>query len=294
MAEKAAHVTDPTMPAPKLTLEKHHGQPCLRMSLPGGDTVLVALHGAHVLSWVSHGRERLYLSPKALLDGHSAVRGGVPLCFPQFNQRGPLPKHGFARNLPWIADPALDIVGDAARLSLHLHDSEATRILWPQAFEATLEITLSPGSLQLTLVVRNTDTRPLHFTGALHTYLAVDDVAQVCLDGLQGQSGWDALTDRHGQVEGTLTFNGEFDRVYSAASIPLTLQDGERRLQITQSESLTDTVVWNPGADLCSRLADMPENGHVHMLCVEAARVFTPVEVAAHAAWQGWQRLTVL
>ena len=77
------------------------GQPCIRLDTDHGDSALVALHGAQVLSWTVAGRERLYLSPRALFDGRSAIRGGIPLCFPQFNQRGPLPKHGFARNLAW-------------------------------------------------------------------------------------------------------------------------------------------------------------------------------------------------
>ncbi|MFX6031775.1 hypothetical protein ABTE99_19565, partial [Acinetobacter baumannii] len=70
--------------------------------LPSGDVAIVALQGAQVLSWVmADGVERLYLSPRSVFDGHTAIRGGVPVCFPQFNQRGPLAKHGFARNLPW-------------------------------------------------------------------------------------------------------------------------------------------------------------------------------------------------
>ena len=46
-----------------------HGQPCLRLQLPCGDSALVALHGAQVLSWVAGGCERLYLSPQAVFDG---------------------------------------------------------------------------------------------------------------------------------------------------------------------------------------------------------------------------------
>ncbi|MET0654188.1 MAG: hypothetical protein ABWY94_01280, partial [Pseudoxanthomonas sp.] len=103
-----------------------HGLPALRLALPDGDTVVVAQHGAQVLSWTSGGAERLYLSPRALLDGHSAIRGGVPICFPQFNQRGPRPKHGFARNLPWQADAGRTAAA-ANELALVLHESDATR-----------------------------------------------------------------------------------------------------------------------------------------------------------------------
>ena len=97
------------------------GQPGLRLRLPCGDTAWVALQGAQVLSWVASGRERLYLSPKTLLDGQSAIRGGVPVCFPQFNQRGPLPKHGFVRNLPWavVPDEARPPAGAFPYLELH-------------------------------------------------------------------------------------------------------------------------------------------------------------------------------
>jgi glucose-6-phosphate 1-epimerase len=41
-------------------------------------------------------------------------------------------------------------------------------------------------------------------------------------------------------------------------------------------------------------MADMPDDGYQHMLCVEAAQVDAPVKVSPLATWQGWQRLTVL
>ena len=68
-----------------------HGQPALRLATASGARAVVALHGAQVLSWAPPGgEERLYLSPKAVFDGHSAVRGGIPVCFPQFADLGPL------------------------------------------------------------------------------------------------------------------------------------------------------------------------------------------------------------
>ena len=79
-----------------------HGQPAVEFQLPQGDRARVLLHGAHLVSWRTADEvEHLYLSPESEWDGQHAVRGGVPICFPQFNQRGPLIKHGFVRNLPW-------------------------------------------------------------------------------------------------------------------------------------------------------------------------------------------------
>ncbi|MBE2263724.1 MAG: D-hexose-6-phosphate mutarotase [Burkholderiaceae bacterium] len=276
-------------------LVQYCGLPCVEARLPGGESVRVALQGAQVLSWVAQGRERLYLSPRAQLDGHSAIRGGVPLCFPQFNERGPLPKHGFARNLTWslmaAGQPPAD--GTSVTLEFALQDDAATRAIWPHGFELRFTVRLQPGGLQLALAVMNTGAQSLSFTGALHTYLAVQAIEQVRLAGLGGQPESDAVRDVHGTGAEIIAPSGEFDRVYEAAATPLLLSDGASRLQISQSTSLAHTVVWNPGAARCSQLADMPPDGYRQMLCVEAANVFAPVDVQPGARWQGWQELRV-
>ena len=269
------------------------GLPATELQLPCGDRVVVAHHGAHVLSWVVKGRERLYLSPKSVMDGRAAIRGGIPVCFPQFNQRGDLPKHGFARNQSWTVKPAR-LEGDKAHLVLALSDSAATRQWWDQAFEALLLIELAPGSLQVELAVRNTDKQALQFTGALHTYLAVSDVAQARLFGLGGQAEWDAVKDRHAKAAPELRFVGEFDRVYSAAPTGYELQDGPHTLSIEQDADWAQTVVWNPGAAKCAALQDMPVDGWQHILCVEAAQVYEPIRIEAGDFWQGAQRLSVV
>ena len=269
------------------------GLPATELQLPCGDRLVVAHHGAHVLSWVSGGRERLYLSPQSVMDGHAAIRGGIPVCFPQFNQRGDLPKHGFARNVSWAPKPA-KLEADRAHLALSLGDSAATRQWWGQRFEALLLIELTPGALQVELVVRNTDSKPLLFTGALHSYFAVSDVAQARLLGLGGSAEWNAVTDGHGTAAPELRFVGEFDRVYSAAPAGYELLDGPHALSIVQDMDWTQTVVWNPGAAKCASLSDMPADGWQHMLCVEAAQVYEPICIAAGDFWQGAQRLAVL
>jgi glucose-6-phosphate 1-epimerase len=270
------------------------GLPACELALPQGDRLLVALHGAHVLSWVSGGQERLYLSPQSVMDGQAAIRGGIPVCFPQFNQRGPLahrlPKHGFVRNLAWQPGEP-ELAADHARLTLRLHDTAQTRTWWPRAFELELHIELNPAALKITLAVHNTDLGPLVFSGALHTYVAVPDVTQATLQGLGGQPEWDSLTDTHAPAADTLRFATEFDRVYDAATQALTLG---QTLHITQSPSWANTVVWNPAQDLCKRLADMPDDGWRQMLCVEAAQVHAPITLPAGGRWAGWQRLQVL
>jgi glucose-6-phosphate 1-epimerase len=277
--------------------EQYQGQACQRLTLPCGDTVLVALQGAHVLSWISQGRERLYLSPDNLWDGKSAIRGGVPVCFPQFNQRGRLPKHGFARNMNWTVGEAV-ASGDATHIDFTLSTNPDTLAIWLQAFVAVLRVALAPGQLTVKLTVNNTEVQnDLHFSGALHTYLAVDDIGLTELRGLGGRPEWDAVADVYGLADEALYFDGEFDRVYSwgesASSNPLHLQDGTSTLQIEQSLTWANSVVWNPGEGKCAALADMPAHGFARMLCVEAAQVFEPISIPAGSQWVGWQRLTV-
>ena len=74
------------------------GQPAMWLRAPDGAEVTVLLHGGQIVSWIPAGdQERLYLSPQAVAGPGQAVRGGIPVCFPQFAKRGPLGQHGFSR-----------------------------------------------------------------------------------------------------------------------------------------------------------------------------------------------------
>ena len=275
------------------------GQPATHLELADGSACTIAHHGAHVLSWVTaDGVEHLYLSPDARFDGRSAIRGGIPVCWPQFNQRGPLPKHGFARTVPWQPAAPGDQGGmDSAggnSLVMTLQDSDETRALWPNAFVIRLTVTLEPKSLCMSLAVRNTGADPWTFTSALHTYLRVDDIADASLHGLVGAHRWDAVRDVR-QVESSpeLRFDAEFDCVYAAPAQPLRLVQPSGTIEICQSGSCTETVVWNPGAALSASLPDLPDQGWRQMLCIEAARIDEPVTLASGSTWQCWQRLSV-
>ena len=279
------------------TADTHQGHAGLRWSLPNGDSVFGAQQGAHVLSWQAEGKERLYLSPSSVCDGVTAIRGGIPICFPQFNQRGNLPKHGFARNMPWRF---LSEQSGGSEKVFELSSNEQTLALWPFQFRACLTVNLAPNTLQVALRVENQGQQSLTFTGALHTYFAVEAIDQVNLQGQAHQPEWDTVKDTHQPCAGQLRFGAEFDRVYDVLTHDQptdqptwTLHDGPSALHISQSESWGQSVVWNPGADKCAQLQDMPDNGYRHMLCVEAARVTSSIEVPPAQTWTGWQLLKI-
>src|SRR5512135_835144 len=100
-----------------------NGLPKVVLANPDGSRAEVYVHGAHVTSWRPVGdEERLYLSPASEFRDGVAIRGGVPVVFPQFSNCGPLPKHGFARNVAW------DLIGVSDGLArFQLRDSDATR-----------------------------------------------------------------------------------------------------------------------------------------------------------------------
>ena len=129
------------------------------------------------------GDELLYLSPDASIDEGQAIRGGIPICWPQFNTRGPLPKHGFARNAVWRLHGQDDT---SLLLELTPDDlSDEMRAAWPHQFQLRQKIDLAPGQLTVTLDVSNQGQTPFDFTTALHTYLRVADLTQVQLAGLE-------------------------------------------------------------------------------------------------------------
>ena len=121
--------------------------PIVRVEHSSGAFLELVTFGAHILSFsTSSGQPVLFLSSKAALDGSKAIRGGLPIAFPQFAAQGPLPMHGFARTSTWTLD---EIGNGTAQLSLV--DNDGTRALWPHAFKLTLCIEFNDEHLSTTL-----------------------------------------------------------------------------------------------------------------------------------------------
>ena len=65
------------------------GYDCDGMPYASGCAATVYLHGGHVASWTVAGQEMLFMSKSAVYNGSKALRGGIPVCFPQFGNLGP-------------------------------------------------------------------------------------------------------------------------------------------------------------------------------------------------------------
>lgn len=255
----------------------------------------IYLYGAQVTSWRPAGttKEQLFLSERAEFCKGIAIRGGIPICFPQFAEEGPLLKHGFARTSIWqLLSTAQN--GDSAQAVLQLENSETTYALWPYAFKATLTVTVGGPNLRLEFKVENTGPTPFSFTTALHTYLRVEDIATTAVENLAGSTYRDAVTHVRGnkQVNTALHFTGEVDRIYSQVSGPVRVRTPERDLTVTSS-NFDDLVLWNPGLTRCATLADMEPTGFQCMVCVESATINNPLCLDPGATWCAAQTLTI-
>ena len=263
-----------------------HDLPCIQLR-HGGASATVALRGAQLLSWrPADGNERLFLSGRADFSPGAAIRGGIPVIFPQFGERGLLRKHGFARLLDW----SYAGIEDGAAV-FELRDGPGTAD-WPHAFACRLSVGLGDETLRIGLEVENRGDEVFAFTAALHGYLRVDDIAGVALEGLQGCDYEDSANGGtlHRQDTDALDFDGEVDRIYGDVVAPLRLLDGQRALAIEQ-DGFGDCVAWNPGPVLAARLPDLAPGDWRRFVCVEAAQVLQPVILAPGQRWRGWQRL---
>jgi glucose-6-phosphate 1-epimerase len=265
------------------------------MHSPEGANATLYPYGAHLTSWrAADGVERLFTSRLAEFSPGVAIRGGVPIIFPQFAGLGTLPKHGFARTSRWQWQSAPDEPTHHARL--RWCDDAVTYSQWPQHFEAEYTVALQAESLKMTLEILNTGAQVFSFTAALHTYLRIKDVEQISVTGLQGLRYRDSAAGgaESCQSEAELYIAGEIDRIYLSAIRPIQVVESGQRTITCSAEGFTDAVIWNPGADKGAALADLEPDGYRRMLCVEAATIGEPVVLEPGAKWSGTQKLALV
>ncbi len=259
------------------------GMRCVRLVHPLGGEVVVSEYGAQVLSWVSPaGREVLFLSENAIFEDGHPIRGGIPIVFPQFNQRGSLPRHGFARTKPWSIVRQTVSNADAVSVTLRLEPDADIRALWPHDFVLELDIVLSD-VLLLAMRVENRGEDSFSYSNALHTYLRVNDISQTSITGLKGFVVEDFLDGNNRFIEERerVVIDGAVDRVYNGSSQVITISDKAVPFKHTLvKEGFPDAVIWNPGLEGAREIPDMADHEYTSMICVESGCVIEPQAVA--------------
>lgn len=251
--------------------------PAVKLTAPDGAEAIVTLFGAHLVSWKdAHGRERLFCSAHSALDGSKAIRGGVPVIFPQFAAQGTGLRHGFARLSHWHLTDSGEEDGEAVALFTLAEEDLAPEHAraWRHSFSLALRVGVTGTTLSLGLEVRNTGETGFAFAAALHTYFLADDIAKVRVTGVAPDA---------------LQLDGVFDRIYKQVG-PIVIDTGAGVLQQSQI-GFTDAVVWNPGPDDARALSDLGDDEYRHFICVEPARL-DQVTLTEDAVWRAAATVT--
>mmetsp|Transcript_19990 Transcript_19990/g.46521 ORF Transcript_19990/g.46521 Transcript_19990/m.46521 type:complete len:315 (-) Transcript_19990:60-1004(-) len=274
------------------------------------DSAEIYLFGAHIWCWQSGGGERLWQSSLSKNDGSAPMRGGIPIAWPQFADVGSLPLHGFARTQHWSVAEVHPLRNDGSQdkvgITLQLEHSDATQQIWPFAFTLRYQVTLGKGSLAVELEAVNTGAEAFQFTTCLHGYLRVKDSAEVALKSLKGCSYVDKVDGYTTKVEeydelllerAAVDSKGFCDRVYKAAPATLVLEDRglSEALEITQTESYPNTVVFNPWIEgkKGDKGPDYDDDGYKYAICVEPAIAEEAKMLEPGQKWLGAQRMVL-
>ena len=235
------------------------------------------LHGGHVARFQPVGAQPLlFMSAASHFAAGKPIRGGVPVIFPWFGPRAgrpDSPAHGFARTRPWQVEALAADDRGSVSLILRLDSDETTRAHWPHDFILRHKITLG-AQLDLQLEVENVSAEPFQFEEALHTYLAVADVREIGITGLEDTVYLDKVDGgrRQQPTAGPIRITGETDRVYVNTRTTCVLDDPKLARRITLEKSGSDTtVVWNPWITKAQAMADFGDDEWPAMMCLETA-----------------------
>lgn len=279
-----------------------NGQPKFTMSSADQQqSCEVYLYGATVTSWTQNGIEKLFCSPTTPFDGVAAIRGGIPVVFPQFGRPSEtMPQHGFARTSPWeIARSESDAT--SCTVELILKENESTLVVWPHQFTLRYTLSLRASGLRTTFSALNTGSVPFQCQTLLHTYIAVPSIHHISVSGFEGLAFHDKMDTPTGdypvETRASATIEREVDRIYldSATTVDSegdtfalptvcvlnkrpdenseVLLSVDRKAYMKSADGVkslaTDCVLWNAWVDKCKAIADLEDDAYLRYVCVE-------------------------
>lgn len=155
-------------------------------------------------------------------------------------------------------------------------------------------MTLKDDNLHTDLRISNTGSSSFKFQSLLHTYLKVNEVMNVRVDGFNGCNCKNQLTGEVAPESQAINIiDQEVDNIYlntrslsgeyDIGDITL-LEDGTKPLIVSkqssyilpesiQSDSIldipVDVVFWNPWIEKAKGLADLPDDAYHNFVCIE-------------------------
>lgn len=252
-----------------------------------GAKCIVHDFGATVVSFqTAAGRECLFVSRDAKKDGSKAVRGGIPLVFPQFGQPDKsMPQHGFLRTNFWKVDESSAFDNDTeagVSYSLELKDVKASRGgKWDENSvydcKCIYTITISAAKMITSLEIQNTGDSAFDFHTLQHTYLLVDeksaqDGAKCYVKGLEGYDVIDKISEtEYKSGPEPVTVPDNVDRVYNPPKGKDVVDvvvgvGGGKEIRITGTgivegaPSPVSCVVWNPYVEKAAAMSDFGDD----------------------------------
>jgi D-hexose-6-phosphate mutarotase len=263
-------------------VEQNGGIPLLRVNNELA-TAEISLYGGQLIHYQPKGESQplIWLSKNAIFKLGTAIRGGIPVCWPWFGAHETypeLPAHGFARTSMWSVESIEELQSGETVILLSMNRSEVFQqyLELEQEFNVALSLKISIGStLEQVLISQNHGNKTVKLSEALHTYFNISDIAQVNLQGLGGKRYFNKLnhsTDNIGAE--ILSLEAETDQVFFHSGEEIILNDSgfQRKIHISRKNSQS-IIVWNPWQEISQKMADMSNSGWKSMVCIEAANV---------------------
>jgi glucose-6-phosphate 1-epimerase len=269
-----------------------NGRQAVIVTATDGATAIVYEQGAQVASWIpAGGKEVLYVSPNSIYKDGTSIRGGVPICWPQFSDMGAGAAHGHVRKAKW------DFVEDGAgtvTFRLRVKPDEPAN-QWNIDAELHCIVNVSSAELSVAFRIKNLAESDASFNLALHTYFAISSIGNVTLHGLDDSTWADNMRKREKFApEEIRRIDKETDRIYLDVQGPVTISDPQNgRNIVIQGAGLPDVVLWNPWIERTKKFVDLPETGYLDFVCVEHGAIGKQVVLAKGHSWEGAQIITV-
>lgn len=234
----------------------------------------ICLYGAHIVSFTpAKNIEILWMSPYSSFEQGKAIRGGIPVCFPWFGPHESdenLPQHGFARIMNWKVIKTETLASGENLICLQLCSSEETKKYWPHDFCAEMIFTIGT-KLSVTLKVNNTSAEAIEYTSALHSYFSLSGIENITIQGLENTRYQNQL-DGGDYIQETplLAINKAETRHYYNTDQACIISDPifNRNIRI-EKEGSENSTVWNPWAETCAEMSDLPDDAYETFVCLE-------------------------